>query len=318
LEAVLERYYLDQEDIPQELFLSDELENAEVIINWLQKQSGHKVSIEIPKTGDKAKLVALVKTNAQFWLDELEVIKLKRGDVLSNSVKSLQRDLRLSAPPRRIECFDISNIQGSDMVASLVVFSDGKPQKNKYRKYKIRTVDGSNDYASMQEVVERRYTRLMQENGSLPNLIMVDGGKGQLSSAVEVLNKLGLKYVPIIGLAKRLEEVFLPGENDPVQLPRTSSSLRLMQQIRDEAHRFAVTYHRTLRSERIIQTELDLIKGVGKKRAAELLKTFGSVQGVRSATTEQLKEIVGDTIAVNIAEYFSQIEKDRRHNTTAS
>jgi excinuclease ABC subunit C len=318
LEAVLERYYLDQEDIPPDLFLSDELENRDIIKEWLRKQSGHEVNVEIPKTGDKAKLVALVRTNAQFWLDELELTKLKRGDIVPHSLEALQRDLRLPSPPRRIECFDISNIQETDTVASLVVFVDGKPKKSEYRKFKIHSIEGQNDFASMQEVVKRRYERLLRENEELPNLVMVDGGKGQLSSAVEVLDALGLKTLPILGLAKKLEEVFLPHQSEPVQLPRTSSGLRLMQQIRDEAHRFAVTYHRIVRSKRILQTELDLIKGVGKKRAGELLEVFGSVQGVKFATEEQLAEIVGGAVSKRILEYFDHVEKEKTINGTLS
>ena len=267
-------------------------------------KSGHPVKMQYPQSGEKAKLVALVCTNAQFWLDELELMKLKRGDIIPQSLKALQRDLRLPAPPRRIECFDISNIQGADTVASLVVFSDGKPKKSEYRKFKIRTVDGPNDFASMQEVVERRYTRLLQEKSILPDLIIVDGGRGQLSSAIEVLSKLKLHAVPIIGLAKRLEEVFLPGQSESLQLPRTSSGLRLMQQIRDEAHRFAVTFHRSLRTKRIIQTELDKIQSIGQKRAKALLEKFGSVQGVRAATEEQIAEIAGNSAAKNILKYF--------------
>jgi excinuclease ABC subunit C len=305
LEAVLERYYLEQEDIPPELFLSDDMSNTEIIQNWLEKKSGHPVNMQVPKSGDKAKLVSLVRTNAQFWLDELELMKLKRGDIIPHSLSALQRDLRLPAPPRRIECFDISNIQGADTVASLVVFTDGKAKKNEYRKFKIRTVEGPNDFASMQEVVERRYARLLQEKSILPDLIIVDGGKGQLSSAIEVLRKLNLDAVPIIGLAKRLEEVFLPNQDEPLQLPRTSSGLRLMQQLRDEAHRFAVTFHRSVRTKRIIQTELDMIQGVGKKRAKELLETFGSLQGVRAASEEQLTNIIGKSVARNILKYFN-------------
>ena len=312
LEAVLERYYLDQEDIPPDLLLSDELENRDIIKEWLRKRSGHEVSVEIPRTGDKAKLVALVRTNAQFWLDELELTKLKRRDIVPHSLEALQRDLRLPCPPRRIECFDISNIQETDIVASMVVFVDGKPKKSVFRKFKIHSIEGQNDFASMQEVVKRRYERLLRENGELPNLIMVDGGKGQLSSAVEVLNTLGMKTIPILGLAKKLEEVFLPRQSEPVQLPRTSSGLRLMQQIRDEAHRFAVTYHRVVRSKRILQTELDLIKGIGKKRAEELLEVFGSVQGVKFATEEQLAEIVGESVAKRILEYFDLAEKEKK------
>jgi len=317
LEAVLERYYLDQEDIPPDLFLSDELENMDIIKEWLRKQSGHEVNVEIPKSGDKAKLVALVRTNAQFWLDELELTKLKRGEIVPHSLEALQRDLRLSSPPRRIECFDISNIQETDTVASMVVFVDGKPRKSEYRKFKIKSVDGQNDFASMREVVKRRYERLLRENMEFPNLIMIDGGKGQLSSAVEVLNSLGLKNLQVLGLAKKLEEIFLPNQSEPIQLPRTSSGLRLMQQIRNEAHRFAVTYHRIVRSKRILQTELDLIKGVGKKRAKELLEVFGSVQGVKFATEEQISEIAGETVARRIMEYFDLADKDFSKNENA-
>jgi excinuclease ABC subunit C len=304
LEAVLERYYLEQEDIPPEVFLSSEISNTAIIQDWLEMKSGHPVNVQFPQSGEKAKLVALVRTNARFWLDELELMKLKRGDIIPHSLKALQRDLHLPAPPRRIECFDISNIQGADTVASLVVFSDGKPKKSEYRKFKIRTVEGPNDFASMQEVVERRYTRLLKEKSILPDLIIVDGGRGQLSSAIEVLSKLELHAVPIIGLAKRIEEVFLPGQSESLQLPRTSSGLRLMQQIRDEAHRFAVTFHRSLRTKRIIQTELDKIQSVGQKRAKALLEKFGSVQGVRAATEEQIAEIAGNSAAKNILKYF--------------
>ena len=310
LESLLERYYLEHEDIPAEISLSAEIASADVVQSWLQKKRGDAVALEVPKAGDKAKLVFMVKKNAEFLLEELELQKMKRGDFVPHSVKALQRDLRLAAPPRRIECFDISNIQGSDAVASMVVFVDAKPKKSEYRKFKIRTVSGPDDFASMREVVERRYSRLVDEQGMLPDLIMVDGGKGQLSSAIEVLQILNLTTLPIIGLAKRLEEVFVPNESEPLTLPRTSSGLRLLQQIRDEAHRFAIEYHRKLRLKRILKTELDLIKGVGKKRATELLEAFGSVQGVKFATEDQIAEIVGPKLAAEIKEYFAEDESD--------
>ena len=309
MESVIERYYHEQEDIPSELILSSEFNNMEVIKDWFRRKSGNDLNIIVPKSGDKAKLISLVKTNAQFWLDELETIRLKRSNFIPHAIKSLQRDIHLSVTPRRIECFDISNIQGTDKVASLVVFVDGKPKKSEYRKYRIKSVEGQNDYASMKEVIERRYLDILEINDALPDLIIVDGGKGQLSSAIEVMNKLCIKNISIIGLAKRLEEIFMPNQNEPLLLPRTSSSLRLLQYIRNEAHRFAITYHRTLRKKRILQTELDLIKGIGKKRATELLDTFGSIQGVRFATEEQLVEIVGEKIAINIMEYFSHENK---------
>jgi excinuclease ABC subunit C len=306
VELLLERYYLDAEDIPPEIVLSDAPNSADLLIEWLQTRRGEQVTLETPQGGEKAKLVAMTKNNAQYWLDELEVQRLKRGDFIPHSVKSLQRDLRLENLPRKIECFDNSNIQGSDPVSSLVVFEDGKPKKSEYRKYKVKTVVGPDDFASMKEVVERRYARLRQEQTPLPDLIVIDGGKGQLSSAVEILQKLGITNTPIIGLAKRLEEVFVPNQSEPIMLPRTSTGLRLLQQIRDEAHRFAITYHRQLRSKRILQTELDLIKGIGKKRAQELLEAFGSVQGVKFATEDQLEEIVGEKVAARIKEYFGE------------
>jgi excinuclease ABC subunit C len=308
LEILLERYYLDNEDVPGELALSGEVNSPDIIETWLAKKRDGVVRIETPKGGEKLKLVGMVKKNAEFLLEELQLQKLKRGDLVPHSVQSLQRDLRLPMAPRRIECFDISNIQGSDTVASMVVFVDAKSRKSEYRKFKIRSVVGPDDFASMREVIERRYTRLVEESGLMPDLIMVDGGKGQLSSAVEVLQRLGLNSIPIIGLAKRLEEVFVPEEGEPLAIPRTSSSLRLLQQVRDEAHRFAITYHRKLRMKRILNTELDLIKGIGKTRAKELLESFGSVQGVKFATEEQIGEIVGVKLAAEIKDYFSEAE----------
>ena len=322
LEHFLGRYYLDSEDIPKEVFLPAEVETSDAIAEWLSEKAGEKVNLIVPKIGEKAKLVAMCKTNAQFLLDELKIQKMKSavtGDFIPHSVKALQRDLRLSKLPRRIECFDISNIQGSDAVASMVTFVDARPVKNDYRRFKIRTVAGPDDFASMKEVFERRYKRLLEEGGTLPDLIVVDGGKGQLSSAVEILEKLGLRQpseirnpkseilnLPAIGLAKRLEEVFIPGVSEAQSIPKTSSGLRLLQRIRDEAHRFAISYHRTVRAKRTLQTELDLIKGIGKIRAKELLEAFGSVQGVKFATEEQLAEIVGPKVAQMIKEYFEE------------
>ena len=309
LEQFIEGYYLDGDDIPPEIDVSAEIESRPLLLSWLRMRRNGEVEIQVPRGGETAKLVNMVRNNAQFWLEELEIQRAKRGDVLPHSVAALQRDLRLASPPRRMECFDISNTQGSDPVASMVVFVDGKPKKSEYRKFKIRTVQGANDFASMQEVVGRRYRRLLEEGAELPDLIVVDGGKGQLSSAVATLNEVGVRDVPTIGLAKRLEEVFVPDQPEAILIPRTSSGLRLLQRIRDEAHRFAVTYHRTLRSKRILRTDLDLIKGIGKKRAAELLEAFGSVQGVKFATEEQLSEVVGDSVAERIKLYFGGDEE---------
>jgi excinuclease ABC subunit C len=312
LETLLQQYYLEADFIPNEVFLSSAIEEVDAMQQWLRGKRGEPVAVIHPTEGEEARLVRLSKSNAQFLLDELKLQKMKRADYVPHAVKSLQRDLRLNRLPRKIECFDNSNIQGSDPVASMVVFVDGKPKKSEYRKFKIRSVEGPDDFASMREVIQRRYQKLLDERSEFPDLIMVDGGKGQLSSAVEVLAALGISDQPIIGLAKRLEEVFVPGKGEPEFMPKTSTGLRLLQQVRDEAHRFAITFHRSLRNKRTLQTELDLIEGIGKKRATELLEAFGSVQGVKFATTEQLAEIVGEKVAGTIREYFSTSDDEVR------
>ena len=312
VEQLLERYYIDADYVPDEIFLPTEIENEGTFCTWLTQRREGKVEIIVPKIGDKVRLIEMCATNAKLLLHELKLQKEKSKDVIPHSVIALQRDLRMKKPPRRIECFDNSNLQGSDAVASMIVFIDGKPRKSEYRKFKIKTVIGADDFASMKEVVMRRYKRVMEEETEFPDLIMVDGGKGQLSSAIEAVNELRIanealekggdgnkpgianrnQQIPIIGLAKRLEEIFLPNESEPILLPKSSSGLRLLQQIRDEAHRFAITFHRSLRAKRTLQTELDLIGGIGKKRARDLLSFFGSVQGIKFATEEQLAEIV--------------------------
>jgi len=308
IQQFLGRYYLDTDDIPRELFLPAEVEDKGAIEEWLSARAEYQVGLIVPKIGEKAKLVAMCRSNAKYLLDELKLQKLKLKEIVPHAVGSLQRDLRLPMPPRRIECFDISNFQGTDSVASMVVFVDGKPRKSEYRKFKIEGVHGPDDFASMREVIQRHYGKAREVSRVLPDLIMVDGGKGQLSSAVAVLAPLGMSDIPIIGLAKRLEEVFIPSSPEAQYLPKSSSGLKLLQQIRNEAHRFAITYHRTLRAKRTLQTELDLVKGIGKVRARELLELFGSVQGVKFATMEQLSEAVGEKLALKIKEYF-QIEE---------
>jgi excinuclease ABC subunit C len=309
IEALVQRYYLESSDVPSELVLSSPIETKEAVSEWLTSRRGNSVRVESPDDGELAKLVSMCRKNAQYLLDELKLQKMKRDDFIPHAVQSLQRDLRLKSVPRRIECFDISHLQGTETVASMVVFVDGKPKKSEYRKFKIRAAAAGNivdDFASMREVIRRRYTRVLEEQSELPDLIMVDGGKGQLSSACAVLKELNLGSQPIISLAKRLEDVFVPDESEPVVIPKSSSALRLLQQVRDEAHRFAITFHRLLRDKRTLQTELDLIEGIGKKRAKELLEAFGSVQGVKFATETQLAEIVGEKAAGKIKEYFEE------------
>lgn len=313
---LVRRFYLEADYIPKEIYLPVEIPDSVQIQKWFTDKRGEKVSIIVPKIGDRAKLMGMCKANAKYLLDDLKIQKLKRGEKTPKVLELLQKELHLKTLPRRIECFDISNIQGADAAASLVVFEDGKPKKSEYRRFKIRTVEGPDDFASMREVISRHYSNVLEENKPRPDLIMVDGGKGQLSSAVEILNTImnnespitnnEIKNFHIIGLAKRLEEIYFPHISEPQSIPKTSSSLKLLQRIRDEAHRFAVDYHRKLRSKRTLQTELDLIKGVGKKRSKELLESFGSVQGVKFATKEQLVEIVGEKVAEMIKEYFEE------------
>jgi excinuclease ABC subunit C len=300
---LVRRYYLESDYFPKEIFLPAEIDNNAVIQSWLTSMRGDKVTLVVPKIGDKVRLMGMCKANAKYLLDDLKIQKIKRGEKTPKVLELL---------PRKIDCFDISNIQGTDAAASLVVFEDGRPKKSEYRRFKIRTVEGPDDFASMREVISRHYSAILEENKPRPDLIMVDGGKGQLSSAVEVLRQIlnpesQISNVPIIGLAKRLEEIYFPNLSEPQSIPKTSSSLKLLQRIRDEAHRFAVDYHRKLRSKRTLQTELDLIKGVGKKRSKELLEAFGSVQGVKFATKEQLVEIVGEKVAEKIKEYFEAL-----------
>ena len=301
-DAFVSRYYLETDDIPREVLLPASLSEKDSLEAWLRTRRGDAVEITVPKIGDRAKLVRMAATNAKLLLDELLLQRSKRTDVIPFSVQALQRDLSLALPPRRIECFDISNIQGSDTVASMVTFVDGLPKKSEYRKFKVRSVEGPDDLASMREVIGRRYERMIEERTERPDLIMVDGGKGQLSAAVEVLTRLSLASIPVIGLAKKLEEVFVPGSPDPWLIGKTSSGLKLLQRVRDEAHRFAITYHRMLRSKRTITTELESFPGVGPKRASKLLEQFGSVKGVREASEEALASVVGKVAARRLHE----------------
>ncbi|SDD66019.1 Excinuclease ABC subunit C [Pricia antarctica] len=254
------------------------------------------LKVTVPKLGDKKKIVDLSERNAKFFRQErFKQIKIIDPDRHTNRIMvQMQKDLRLSAEPRHIECFDNSNIQGSNPVAACVVFRNGKPSKKEYRHYNIKTVDGPDDFASMEEVVYRRYKRLLAEEESLPQLIVIDGGKGQLSSALKSLDILDLRgKIAIIGIAKRLEEIYFPEDPIPLYLDKKSESLKIIQQLRNEAHRFGITFHRNKRSKAAINSELESIDGVGEKTAQNLLKTFKSVKRVKEASLEKLAEIVG-------------------------
>ncbi len=305
--AALKFYYgVEYVEVPKEIVLEEEPSDKETLEEWLSSKAERKVRITVPQRGSLKSLVKMCKENAMLQLRELQIQKMKNQGQVPYAVSALQRDLHLKELPRKIECFDISNLQGSDSVASMVVFEDGKPKKSLYRKFIIRSVDGPDDFASMQEVIQRRYSKLKEENAPLPDLVMVDGGKGQLSSAVEILNDLGFSDYNIIGLAKRLEEVFFPGRSEAESIPKTSSGLKLLQQVRDEAHRFAITFHRGRRSKRTIKTELTEIKGIGPSTARILLKELGSLNVIKNSSFDQLSKLVGKKKADILIQHFQE------------
>lgn len=293
MESFLQQYYDQAIQLPDQILLENRIEQTELLEMWLKGKRGKKVEILVPERGEKKRLVEMAGRNAWENLKK-ELIRQKYQDTRTvKAVIELGEYLNLDRKPEQIEGFDISNIQGSDPVASMVVFKGGLPSKQDYRRFKIKTVEGPNDFAMMQEVVERRYRRIIQEKGKLPDLILIDGGKGQLSAAVEILSSLGLTELPIIGLAKQEEEIFLPGKSEPVIIPKNSPALHLLQRIRDEAHRFALSYHRKLRSRRLTYTMLDHIPGVGPIRRQALLQHFGSLGAIKKANIGKLKEVEG-------------------------
>ncbi len=297
-------YYRDNSEIPAEILFEAEPTDSELLKEWLNLKAAKKVKFVIPKRGSLYSLIKMCKQNAILQLKEIQIQKMKKEGHIPFPIAALQRDLRLKTLPKKIECFDISNLQGTDTVASMVVFVEGKPKKSLYRKFIIKDVDGPDDFASMKEVIKRRYSRAISENDTLPDLIVVDGGKGQLSSAVEILTYLKLNNIPVIGLAKRLEEVFFPKKSEPESIPKTSSGLKLLQQIRDEAHRFAITFHRQRRDKRTLTTELNEIKGIGDMTAKKLIKEIGSVSAIKSSSKEKLSTIVGKKKAELLHNYF--------------
>lgn len=308
LGAFLTQYYVAAQLWPDEILLAGEPDGIEAFKEWMTRKRGSRVDVAVPRRGDKAAMVRLAVQNAEL---QLNTHALKRAEArvrrsVPPAVGALQEILGLPAAPRRIETFDISNIQGSDPVASMVCFVDGRPRKSDYRKFKVRDVIGPNDFAMMQEVVGRRYRRLLDESKPLPDLVLIDGGKGQLSSVRQVLNELGLVDLPVIGLAKRLEEVFRPGQSEPIVIPRSSPALKMLMQARDEAHRFAVTFHRQQRGSRMIRSELDNIPGVGPKRKQQLIMAFGSVEKIRRCSQEELSSVkgLGRDAARKVYRYF--------------
>ena len=281
----------------KEIYCSHSLENI-----W------ENLRVTVPKIGDKKKLIDLSLRNAKYMQLDKKKQKIKNTERTGNKrfLEQLQNDLHLLEKPRHIECFDNSNTQGTNAVAACVVFKNAKPSKKEYRHFNIKTVKGPDDFASMEEVVYRRYKRLVDEGGNLPQLIVIDGGKGQLSSSVKSLEKLGLRgKISIIGIAKRLEEIYFPGDSVPLYLDKRSESLRLIQRIRNEAHRFGITHHRKKRRKGNLGTSLDKIKGIGPKTVKLLITHFGSVKKIKGSKKEELEKLVGKIKAKKITTYFN-------------
>jgi excinuclease ABC subunit C len=308
LEKFLEQYYDTATNLPTEVLLQGEIEDPATVEEWLRQKRGRKVAVLVPQRGEKRRLIELAEKNAKETLQTLKLKWLTDDQKVQAGLTELADYLELDRLPQRIECYDISNIQGKDSVGSMVVFSGGRPKNSEYRRFKIKTVAGADDYASMKEVLKRRFRRASGDDasswGRLPDLIVIDGGKGQLGAAVEALSEVGVDAIPVAGLAKEREELFLPGNPDPIILPATSQGLYLVQRVRDEAHRFAITYHRTVRAKTSMQSQLDEIPGIGPRRKKDLLKRFGSVKGIRQAATEDIASVPG--FSLKLAELLKE------------
>ena len=310
------QYYEGAQYIPRLVAVPAQPEDRESIEELLTGKRGSRVEIRIPARGEKRRLVDLAAENAREALAVARVRWLADSSKTELALEQLREELSLPEIPRRIECYDNSNIQGTSPVSSMVVFIDGRPAPNQYRRFRVKTVQGANDFATMQEVLRRRFGRHARtaetaaadntpgadaasaDAWDLPDLVIVDGGKGQLSAALEVMHELGVHHIPVVGLAKRHEEIFVPDDDEPIVLPRGSEALFLVQRIRDEAHRFAITFHRQVRGKSSIQSALDTIPGIGPKRKKALLKKFGSVKAIREADVDEIAATVGFTRAL--------------------
>jgi excinuclease ABC subunit C len=305
--SFVKQFYDDAAYVPMKVILPTNVEEALVIEAWLRSKKGSKVKLHVPKRGRQRELVQMAAENAAETLASLRAQWMADEGRSVKALAQLQEHLGLEEAPTRIEGYDISNIQGTAATGSMVVFVKGVPRKSDYRRFRIRTVEGADDYAMMQEVLRRRFKRAIEgraeEEGKgadvwtiLPDLVIIDGGKGQLNAALEILEEVGLKgEVPAIGLAKKQEEIFLPGRSEPLVLPRDSQGLYLLQRIRDEAHRFAIGYHRKLRAKKSLASILEEVPGIGPKRRQALLQHFGSIEAIRQASVEELAAVKGMT-----------------------
>ena len=318
LQAALQQFY-EMRSPPAEIDLPLDIEDAEAMEEWLSLRAGRRVKMLVPQRGDKRALVELATRNA-----ELSYRTRFNENIAANfdALETLRSILGLPAVPRRIECFDISTIQGSETVASMVVCDDGRMKKGEYRKFRIRGASSAgrareeripnpepripDDFAAMREVVQRRYRKVLEDGGPFPDLILIDGGKGQLTAAYEALQQIGLGNLVAVGIAKKEELLYTRDRQDPIALPENDPALLLIERIRDEAHRFAVTFHRKARSMRDLRSQLDDVPGIGPKKRRALLTRFGSLAGVRRATREELEMIVGAKAAGAVIDYFAK------------
>jgi excinuclease ABC subunit C len=298
--------YLEREDVPSEVIVPYEPDERAVLEAWLGQRRGKPVRIRVPKSGERASVLQIAGENAQQALRELSSKRRTDLAARSRALSDLQAELGLPEAPLRIECFDISTLQGEETVASMVVFEDGAPKKSDYRKFRVRRQEGMDDFKAMYEVVNRRFKRYVAEQGKhiepgerpkrfayRPQLVLIDGGRGQLNAAMRGMEDAGVGGIPVASLAKRFEEVYVPGRPDPIVIPRSSEALYVLQHVRDEAHRFAISFHRQRRDAAMSRSALDEIPGVGRTRKERLIKTFGSVEGLRRATVDEIKAVPG-------------------------
>ena len=309
--SFIKQFYSSSPYIPPLLLLQYPVEDVTVIENWLQSKKGGRVRIQVPRRGDKKKLVDIVAENARQGLEQLKIKQLAAPAALAAALAEIKRELHLPRLPSRMEGYDISNIRGTAAVGSMVVFEEGRPKSSHYRRFKIKTVSGADDYAMLREVLRRRFRRSGGASAAdswaiLPDLILADGGRGQLNAALSAIGESGVGSVPAASLAKENEEIFIPRKTEPIILPRSSPGLQLLQRLRDEAHRFALGYHKKVHKRETFASALDIIPGIGPRRKRALIKQFGSVQGIREASEEELAATRGmnQALAEKVKEYL--------------
>ena len=308
LTLFLQGLYSEREDVPGEVLVPFLPAEHEVVEQWLTQQRGRSVRVRVPRSGERAGVLEIVRENAEQALRELSTKRRTDLAARSRALLELQNELGLPEAPLRIECFDISTLHGTETVGSMVVFEDGAPRRSDYRKFRVKEQEGMDDFKAMAEVVGRRFKRYVDEQkrpvepgarprkfAYRPQLVLIDGGRGQLNAAQRAMEETGVTGIPVAALAKRLEEVYVPGRPDPIQIPRTSEALYILQHVRDEAHRFAIGFHRQRRDAAVTKSELDEIPGVGRGRKATLLKWFGSVEGLKKATVDEIRAVPGIT-----------------------